>query len=174
MQSLSLKAALAAAEKEAPTSGPKEWETGEYVLEVVASNVNTQWAAPRIGLQLQREDGRRRWFDLYFDETNPKAYAMTGRKLKNLGLSDLIDQLDDLYPENLNAQLQAIADALVGTVFNGKVEKRESNKNTPGTPEDQKKYLNYFDVIGRVTASEASALVAAPAAGLGGLGGLMG
>lgn len=184
MNSKSLKDAIAAAEADAGSSGSKggssAWDASDERVTVVSSNVNTQYA-PRIGLQFQRaSDGRRRWFDLYFDESNPKAFRMTGIKLKNLGMSDIIDRLDEQFPGDTTAQLEALAHALVGVEFVAEIQKVESNKNAPNATDDpndgnpDKVYLNYFQVKELISGPSTIASVSAPVAEEGGLGGLMG
>lgn len=167
MLSKNLSAAIKEAEKEMPAGGSAAWEDGEYPVVVVAANVNTQFGAPRVGLQLQRDvDSSRRWFDLMFDEENPKSLAMTGRKLAALGLNDTLDSLSTQYPEDADAQLQGLAAALPGIKFVAGIQKVEK-RNKPG------EFMNFFDVKSLIDGPSA-APAAAPASGLSGLGGLMG
>lgn len=183
MISKSLKEAMAEAELAAPaTTGSSVWDAEDNVkLTVVASNVNTKVATPKIGLQLQREDNdRRRWFDLYFDEENAQSYKRTGQRLRALGCGDLINSLDTTYPvrsedpaevqeANATSQLEAIASALNGVVFTGKIDKVERN-NTKNLPDDQKAYTNYFQVLTLIE-GPASSAPAAPASSFSGFGG---
>lgn len=170
MLSKSLKQAMDAAEKEFPAAAPGSdvWEKDEYQGRIVAANVKVFGEVPRIGLQIEREDGRRRWFDIYLDENNQKSFAASGRKLRALGLEETIDALEKAHPDSPEAQLQGLVDVMPGIVAIFKIDKVE-RKHSPGT------YMNFMDVL-RLVSSDA-APVAAPVAaptGLGGLGGLMG
>lgn len=170
MLSKSLKQAMDAAEKEFPASAPGSdvWEKGEYEGRIVAANVKVFNDTPRIGLQVERSDGRRRWFDIYLDENNQKSFAASGRKLRALGLEETIDALETAHPDNPEAQLQGLADAMPGIVALFKIDKVEK-KNAEGT------FMNFMDVI-RVISSETAPQVdtEAPTAFGGGFGGLMG
>lgn len=174
MQGKSIKEAIAAAEKESPAGSGKAgvWEAGTPECEIVASNVNTTFESPRIGIQVQNEEGRRRWFDLYFDDSNTKSLAATGRKLRGLGMDPVVDAAETQYPDDDVAQLQMIADALKGVKFKAKIDKVESNKNAPGTKPEDMKYINYFDVL-ELVAGPANT-PAQPTPPSGGLSGLMG
>jgi hypothetical protein len=193
MISKSLKDALADA-KAAPAAGTsggsKHWETGDYPVVVVNTNVtqNDNSKAFRLGLQVQREsDGRRIWLDMYFDENNAKAMHMTMLKIDALGLSELADSVSDVYPIDPAApvaaqeaayklQLEALAAAMVDLHFVAEITKNENRNNAADATDDptdgkpDKKYINWFSV----KAVSSPAATATPVAGLGGLNGLMG
>lgn len=195
MQFKSLKDALASAEAAAPATGGVGSNGGAWPankstpLEIVAANYKEptkDFPVPSVGVHLQNEDGRRRWFDIRFPENDETNLARTGRKLKALGMSDVLDLLDEQYPEDGEAQLTGIATALVGVKFIGKIDKVEFNTNPANAiePEDVgkpgndgktvKKYRNFFDVV-QLLEGPASVTAVTPDTGLsGGLGGLLG
>lgn len=177
MISKSLAQAIKDAEKEMPAGGSAAWEDGEYTVIVVAANVTHQFDSQQLGLQLQREsDSSRRWFNLSFDDTNPKWLAMTGRKLAALGLSDTLDALSTQFPEDVDAQLNGLAAAVVGIKFVTSIAKVEKNKtkNDSTLSAAQREYINFFDIKSLVEGPVSAPVATPPATGLGGLGGLGG
>jgi hypothetical protein len=187
--SKSLSQAIKDAEKEMPAGGSAAWEDNEYTVTVVAANVSSNFGYQQIGMQLQNEDtGSRRWFNLSFDDSDPKWIAITGRKLEALGLISTLDALGEQFPvletntEEQNqaaftAQLDGLATALVGIKFVALVEKQEKNKTKKDADlrADQREYVNFLKEVKRVIDGPVSAPAATPpVSGLGGLNGLMG
>lgn len=185
MFSKSLKDAIAEAEAENPTTGTPSggaWEDEKnVVLTIVASNadVENQYGA-QVGIQVERGDtNRRKWFNLKFDEENSGSYAQTGRKLKDLGMLEVVDVAAETYPikdsdspetktTQGGKQLQMIADALVGVKFDARITKKQSQRN-------KENFNNFFDVNSLIEGpSVPTASTTDSSGGLGGLGGLMG
>lgn len=173
MESRNLRDAIAAAEAENPNAGAgggsDAWDTDEYPVKVATTNYNETYH--QIGLQIERKDnGRKKWFNLKFDDTNTKAVAIAGRYLKWLGVTDeFLDQLAVQFPDDTDAQLAAAAPFLLGVEFTIAAKKVPSTSNP-------NKFINFFDVVkDSVTVpAEVPGSGTAPEAGLGGLSGLMG
>lgn len=171
MESRNLRDAIAAAEEANPNAGAggsDAWETDNYPVKVVVANYNETYH--QIGMQIERKDnGRKKWFNLKFDEANSAAVVIAGRYLKWLGVTDeFLDQLAVQFPDDTDAQLAAAAPFLIGVEFTVEAKKVPAKS-------DPKKFINYFDVAkDSVTVAAEVPGSAAPGAELGGLSGLMG
>lgn len=178
MSSKSIRQAFEDAEAAAPqTGGGGVWDADTYELEIVNSNYKpaTGNFPKSIGYQVQREDGKRRWFDFKLPDPDTatdkeraqKSLAASSRKLKALGLGPKIDEVDAAYPGDEDAQYTALVISMVGIRFRGDVVKEDKINSPKDKDGNATEFVNFMNKIELIEGTD----VAAPA-GLSGLSGL--